>query len=251
MRISIITVCRNSAATIRDTLESVRCQTYPDVEHLVIDGASDDGTQHIVLEFDHVARLLSEPDSGLYDAMNKGILLATGDLIGILNSDDVYAHSGVLEAVARQINKSGASALYGDLKYVRSGAEGNTVRYWQSGSFSLERFRKGWMPPHPTFFVRKSIYQKLGLYDPAFGTSADYELMLRFLYKNKVSTCYLPEILVHMRTGGLSNRSIRRRLLANRSDRKAWVKNNLKPAFYTLWLKPLRKIPQYLGFFKF
>lgn len=246
MKISIITVCFNSAATIRDTLESVRAQTHPDVEHIVIDGASTDQTLAIAKEYQHVARLLSEPDRGLYDAMNKGIRLATGDVIGILNSDDFYAHPEVLAAVAQRLRESGAGILYGDLIYVHARATRRPVRYWRSGVFRPQYFRHGWMPPHPTFFVRREHYERFGLYDLDFRLAADYELMLRFLYKHRIPACYLPEVLVHMRTGGLSNASLRHRWHANREDRRAWTKNGLRPAFYTLWLKPLRKVSQFL-----
>lgn len=245
MKISVITVSFNSAATIRDTLESVRCQTHPAVEHLVIDGGSTDHTAEIVGAYRHVSRWLSEPDHGLYDAMNKGIGLATGDVIGILNSDDFYAHPKALAAVARTLEKTNAGSVYADLKYVHPRMLGRTVRYWRSGSFSPDHFRYGWMPPHPTFFVRREFYEKLGGYDLSFRSAADYELMLRFLYKHRISTCYLPEVIVHMRTGGLSNASWRHRWHANREDRRAWIKNGLRPAPYTLLLKPLRKIPQY------
>ncbi len=245
MKISIITVAYNSAATIRDTLDSVSRQTHPSVEHIVVDGASSDDTCAIVQQYGHVARVLSEPDRGLYDAMNKGIQLASGDVIGILTSDDFYAHPGVLTQVAGVFQQKNSHALYGDLKYVHRQATQRTVRYWRSGNYRREHFRLGWMPPHPTFFVRREHYEALGGYDLDFRTSADYELMLRFLYKHRLSACYLPEVLVHMRTGGVSNASLRHRWHANREDHKAWVKNGLRPAVYTLWLKPLRKLPQF------
>lgn len=248
MKISIVTVSRNSAATIRDTLASVRDQTHPAVEHIVVDGVSTDGTQDIVREFSHVARFVSEPDNGLYDAMNKGICLATGDVVGILNSDDFYTGPQALARVAETLETSGADALYADLNYVHPHPPHHTVRHWRSGAYRREQFRLGWMPPHPTFFVRREHYENLGAYDPQFRIAADYELMLRFLYKHRLSACYLPEVLVHMRTGGISNASLRRRLHANREDRRAWLQNSLRPAFFTLWLKPVRKIPQFWGY---
>lgn len=246
MKISIITVCRNSAHTIRDTLASVQSQSHPEVEHILIDGASTDNTPAIIREFDHVTRLISEPDQGLYDAMNKGIRLATGAVVGILNADDFYPHPDVLAKVAAVFKQQKIAAVYGDLRYVHPKVTNRTVRLWRSGAFDPELFRCGWMPPHPTFFVRRSIYEVYGGYDVRLRSAADYELMLRFLYKFRIPVWYLPEILVHMRTGGLSNRSLQNRWRANREDRSAWALNGLKPAFYTLWLKPLRKIPQYL-----
>ena len=245
MKISIITVAYNSAATIRDTLDSVRWQTHPAVEHIVVDGASGDGTGDIAREYRHVAHVVSEPDRGLYDAMNKGIRLATGEVIGILNSDDFYAHAEVLSRVATLFEQQYAQVVYGDLNYVHPRATHRTVRYWRSGPYRREHFRLGWMPPHPTFFVRREHYEHLGGYDLDFRTAADYELMLRFLYKHRLPAAYLPEVLVHMRTGGLSNASFRHRWHANREDHRAWIKNGLRPALYTLWLKPLRKIPQF------
>lgn len=245
MKISIITVSYNSAATIRDTLDSVRQQRYPAVEHIVIDGASTDDTVGIVRQYEHVGPCVCEPDRGLYDAMNKGIRLATGDVVGILNSDDFYAHTEVLAHVAGLFERPGTQAVYGDLKYVHPRAPHRTVRYWRSGRYRREQFRMGWMPPHPTFFVRREHYERLGGYDLDFRTAADYELMLRFLYKHRLPAVYLPEVLVHMRTGGLSNASLRQRWHANREDHRAWIKNGLRPALYTMWLKPLRKIPQY------
>lgn len=245
MTISIITVSFNSAATIRDTLESVRRQSYPNVEHIVVDGASSDGTLEIVREFSHVRKWVSEPDRGLYDAMNKGIQMASGEIVGMLNSDDFYVHDEVLARVVAALTQHRAAALYADLRYVHREHIHRTVRYWKSGEFSPSRFRTGWMPPHPTFFVRRSLYQSLGGYNPEFQCSADYELMLRYLYKHRIAVCYLPEVLVHMRTGGLSSRSIRQRWRANREDYRAWLVNDLRPPFYTTLLKPLRKLPQF------
>ncbi|MFN0015263.1 MAG: glycosyltransferase family 2 protein [Saprospiraceae bacterium] len=245
MKISIITVCRNSAATIGDTLASVRDQTHHAVEHIVVDGASSDGTADIVRAHPHVARWVSEPDWGLYDAMNKGIRMATGEVVGILNSDDFYAGPHALARVAEAFVRHGTDALYADLNYVQPHPPHRAVRHWRSGTYRREQFRYGWMPPHPTFFVRREHYEILGGYDPHFRVAADYELMLRFLYKHRLSACYLPEVLVQMRTGGISNSSLRRRWHANREDRRAWTQNGLRPGFFTLWLKPVRKIPQF------
>jgi len=244
-RISIVTVAYNSADTIRDTLDSVRQQTYPYVEHIVVDGASTDGTPDIVRTYDHVARLISEPDTGAYDAMNKGIALATGDIVGLLHADDVYASPDALRWVAEQLQASGADALYADLQYVRRQNPKRVVRHWRSGAFSPERFRYGWMPPHPTFFTYRKHYEALGGYYTRLRISADYELMLRYLYKHRLLACYLPRVLVRMRTGGMSNASIRQRWRANREDGLAWAINGLRPWPITLWLKPLRKIPQF------
>jgi glycosyltransferase len=265
---SIITATRNSAATIAGCLASVRSQTLP-VEHIIIDGASTDGTLEIVspltLHPSPFTRVISEPDRGIYDAMNKGIQLATGEVIGILNSDDMYAGPEVLAKVAALFEDPSVEACYGDLVYVKEAGAGHwalgtgensspvtvhrsplaVVRYWKSGYFSTDRFYWGWMPPHPTFFVRRSVYEKYGVFNLTLGSAADYELMLRFLLRHRINAAYVPEVLVKMRTGGVSNASLAARLLANRMDRKAWETNGLKPYPWTLLCKPLRKLPQW------
>lgn len=243
--VSIITPTYNSAATLRDTLDSVARQDYPVLEHIVVDGGSSDGTQEMVRQAGRRATLLSEPDKGLYDAMNKGLKLAQGDIIGILNSDDFYAHEHVVSRIVRLMDAEGADVAYGDLCYVAAGDPGRVVRYWRSGAYRPGKFLYGWMPPHPTFFVRRQVYEQLGGFDLALRFAADYELMLRFLHRHRLKAAYLPEVLVHMRTGGVSNSSLRHRLRANREDREAWRRNGLRPYFFTTWLKPLRKIPQY------
>ncbi|MBX2890009.1 MAG: glycosyltransferase [Saprospiraceae bacterium] len=246
MKLSIVTPTFNSAATIRDTLESVQMQDHLDVEHIIIDGVSNDPTLEILADYPHVSKVISEPDRGLYDAMNKGVLLATGDVVGILNSDDYYTHAQVLSRVAALLEQTGADALYADLEYVAANDTSRVVRCWKSGHFHPNSFHKGWMPPHPTFFVRRYLYEQYGLFKPELRFSADYELMLRFILKHHISVCYLPEVTVKMRTGGASNANLRNRFLANREDRLAWKMNGLRPKFYTLYLKPLLKIPQYL-----
>ena len=245
MKISIVTPAFNSAATIRDTLESIGNQDYPDLEHIIIDGGSKDGTLKIVAEYPHVSQVVSEPDRGLYDAMNKGLKMATGEVAVVLNSDDFYTHSQVLSRVAAKLEEARADTLYADLEYVDPIKTDRVVRHWKAGAFHPKNFQRGWMPPHPTFFVRRHLYEQFGFFDIALRFSADYELMLRFLLKNKVSTCYLPEVTVRMRAGGASNASWLNRYRANCEDRRAWKMNGLRPKFYTLYLKPILKIPQY------
>ena len=288
MTISIITATYNAAPTIADCLASVRSQTVP-VEHIIIDGASTDVTLDIISRLNSDAQrltpdnrlrpltihhspftgILSEPDNGIYDAMNKGIRLATGDIIGILNADDFYASPDVLAKVAAVFEDPAVEACYGDLEYVRNQGKGKrekgkeqtrekptslftfhdspftVVRYWQSGPFTPDRFRWGWMPPHPTFFVRRSVYERFGLFRLDMGSAADYELMLRFLLRHRITTVYIPEVLVRMRVGGASNATLTSRIKANRMDRRAWEVNGLKPYPWTLLCKPLRKLPQY------
>lgn len=246
MRISIITVCYNSAATIKDTLESIAAQEYANVEHIIVDGQSTDDTVKIASGYKHVTKLVSEKDNGLYDAMNKGLQMAGGDVIGILNSDDVYADSFSLQKVAAAFADPQVQCVYGDLQYVHRLNLNKVIRTWKAGNFRHKNFLYGWMPPHPTFFVRKEVYEKVGLYNTILKSAADYEMMLRILYKHQYAPAYIPFVLVKMRSGGISNSSLRNRFRANREDARAWKLNEKKPHFFTLYLKPLRKIPQYL-----
>jgi glycosyltransferase len=245
-KISIITVTYNSALTITDTLKSVQSQDYPNIEHIIVDGNSQDDTIKIIKSFPHVSKWISEKDSGLYDAMNKGVQLATGDIIGILNSDDIYAHSSVLSKVGERFMSNNIDALYGDLYYVNAENTNKVVRIWKSGKFKRSNFNYGWMPPHPTFFVKKEVYTKAGNFNVSLKRSADYELMLRILVKYKFKAEYLQDVLVKMRTGGVSGSSWEGRLKANLEDRMAWKINNLEPYFFTLYLKPFRKLFQFI-----
>ncbi len=244
--LSVITVCYNSAATLSHTLLSVESQVVGVVDHLVIDGGSRDGSLDIIRASTHISRFVSESDLGAFDAMNKGIGLAGGEVIGILNADDVYASPNVLAKVISVFEDPDIDSCYGDLVYVDSIDTDRVVRYWHSGDFKPRRFYWGWMPPHPTFFVRKSVYNRFGLYNLDLGSAADYELMLRFLVRHKIKTAYIPEVLVRMRIGGMSNFSWKNRLRANQMDRRAWAVNELRPFPWTLWLKPLRKLTQWV-----
>ncbi|HWB94664.1 MAG TPA: glycosyltransferase family 2 protein [Puia sp.] len=245
-RISIVTATFNSAATIRETLDCIRRQDYPNIEHIVVDGVSKDDTLKIIGEFPHLARVISEKDNGIYDAMNKGITLAGGDIVGILNSDDIYVDDHVLATIAAVFEDPNIDVCYADLQYVDQHDVGKVLRTWKAGKFLGNAFYWGWMPPHPTFFVRKSVYEKTGLFNTALKSSADYELMLRMLVKYSVSAAYIPQVLVRMRAGGMSNASVWNRIKANKEDRMAWKLNGLKPYFFTLYLKPLRKIHQFI-----
>lgn len=244
MTFSIITPTFNSSTTLADTCRSVQAQQGVKIEHIVQDGGSQDDTVTIARK--HQADCQSQPDNGLYDAMNTGIQRATGDIIGILNSDDFYANDQVLALVQEVFSDPDVQAVYGDLDYVDPERTGNVIRKWRSGPYDREKFRYGWMPPHPTFFVRRELYEQYGLFDLSFRTSADYELMLRFLYKHQVQAAYIPEVLVKMRAGGVSNSSFRHRLYANKEDRRAWAVNGLKPHFFTTFLKPVRKLGQWM-----
>lgn len=246
MRISIITATYNSADTIGDTLRCIQLQDYHNIEHIIMDGASKDNTLDIVKAFPHVSKVISEKDKGIYDAMNKGIQQASGDVIGILNSDDVYASNDVLSLVAKTFENPAVQATYADLEFVSRDNLDKVVRKWKAGNYSKKSFYYGWMPPHPTFFVRKEVYEKVGLFNTNLGSAADYELMLRILLKNNIPASYINRVIIKMRMGGVSTGSIANRLKANQKDRLAWKVNELQPGFYTLYLKPLRKLGQFL-----
>jgi len=248
MKVSIITVVFNNRKTILDTIESVNDQKYNDKEYIIIDGGSTDGTIDILKNYDNnIDIFISEKDRGMYDAINKGISVASGDVIGLLHSDDVYTSENTLSRIANTFFDLNVDSTYGDLIYIDRHNPDKIVRKWKSGQYERSKFLYGWMPPHPTFFVKRHLFNKYGYYDLSFKNAADYELMLRFLYKYKISTYYIPEVLVKMRTGGKSNESLKNRLIANGQDNRAWKKNDLAPRFYTRYLKPLHKISQFIG----
>ncbi len=209
MLVSIITVSFNSADTIRDTICSVLDQTYKHIEYIIIDGGSTDGTVDIVKSYgDKITTFISEPDKGIYDAMNKGIKLASGEIVGILNSDDIYARDSVVEAIAKAISERRVDACYSDCVCVDRINTGRIVRYWKSCEYKEGLFKKGWMPAHPTFFVKRWVYEKYGGFDLSLPTALDYEILFRFMEKFKIKTCYIPEVLVRMRSGGVSNKGV-------------------------------------------
>ncbi len=248
MKVSIITISYNSAETIEDTIKSVVSQDYPNIEYIIIDGASKDTTLSIVDKYkDKIAKVISEKDKGIYDAMNKGVQNATGDIIGILNSDDYYYDTTVISEVVRLFEQEKTDGLYADLVYVDRSDSEKIIRYWKSGKYTPGKFLKGWMPPHPTFFVKKEVYTHFGLYNTDLRSAADYEFMLRVIHKNKISLCYMPRVLTKMRVGGMSNVSLKNRWRANMEDRRAWKINGIKPRWYTLTVKPLSKLFQFLN----
>jgi glycosyltransferase involved in cell wall biosynthesis len=245
MLITIITATYNSAPTLQDCLQSVASQTHPSIEHLIIDGASKDETVAVAKAFPHISTIVSEQDGGIYDAMNKGIALAQGEIIGILNSDDYYVDEQVIADVVNLFQSSACEIVYADLQYVDQLDTQKVVRTWKSGLMHAKSFLFGWMPPHPTLFVRRSVYERFGVFNLDLKSAADYEFMLRVLHKEQCTVAYLQRIIVKMRNGGNSNQSIKHRIFANREDKKAWLLNGLQPYFFTLVLKPARKLFQF------
>ncbi len=245
--ISLITVTCNAGSTLSHCLASVAMQSVAPVEHRIVDGCSTDNTLELTkYHTGHQLQVVSEPDNGIYDAMNKGLRQVTGEVVGILNADDFYAGPDVLKEVTAVFADPSVQACYGDLCYVDCRSPGKIVRYWRSGRYDFRRFYWGWMPPHPTFFVRRAVYLNYGLFNLDLGSAADYELMLRYLLRHRLPAAYIPQVLVKMRTGGVSNVALANRLQANRMDRKAWVMNGLRPYPWTLTMKPLRKFGQWL-----
>jgi glycosyltransferase involved in cell wall biosynthesis len=246
MKFSIITAVYNNADTITDALESVLSQTHDDIEYIVVDGASTDGTKEIIEGYkEHIATFISEPDKGIYDALNKGITNATGDIICFLHSDDIYANNDVIKKANELLEQSGADSIYGDLVYVQKSNVEKIVRYWKSGDFTLTKLKRGWMPPHPTFMVKRSVYEEYGGFDTSFRIAADYDTVLRFLGVQGISTSYLPQVMVKMRLGGESNKSLTNLKKKTLEDLKALRKNGIG-GWNTIAIKNLSKIPQFL-----
>ena len=243
-KFSIVTACYNSGTTIAHAISSLKRQTWSDVEHIVIDGASSDGTQEIVMStLSPQDIFVSERDNGIYDALNKGIYHSSGDVIGFLHSDDFLANDSVLQRVAEFFLVSGADAVYGDLQYVKASDSFQIVRDWRSGKFSLAKLRRGWMPPHPTFFMRREFYERLGVFDTRFRIASDYDSLLRYLSEPSLKVAYLPEVLVKMRVGGASNGSLKQVFRKSREDFAIMKKNGLNP-YIALPYKNLSKLSQ-------
>lgn len=246
MRVSIITVTYNSAATLKDTLESVNRQDYPNIEHILVDGASRDETVNIIKSYPHVAKWVSEKDKGLYDAINKGITMATGDVVGILNSDDFFPSDNIVSLIVKTFEENKVDAVYGDIAFVKPERLDKIVRLYSSKKFTPRKFGYGYMPAHPSFYVRKSCYDNLGLYQFDYKIAADYELLMRFIYRHGISYAYIPEILVYMRTGGVSNKNILSRYTLNKEIIKACKANGVNTNMAILSFKYVNKIFEYV-----
>lgn len=247
MRISVVTAVYNARDTIADAMESILQQSHADIESIVIDGASRDGTCELLEGYRHrIDTLVSEPDGGIYDALNKGLAHARGEVIGFLHADDVLAGTDTLERVAKAFADPSVDAVYGDLVYVSRHEPGRIIRYWQAGEYLPHRLRRGWMPPHPTFYVRRRVYERLGAFDTTLHIAADYDCMLRFLIKGGIRCRYIPEVLVIMRMGGASNRSWSNIARKSAEDYRA-IRRNHAGGVMTLVQKNMTKLPQFLG----
>lgn len=246
MKISLITATYNSGSVLRTTFESVLKQTYSDIEYIIIDGASKDNTMDLVHEYEPLfegrIKWISEPDKGIYDAMNKGIRMATGDIVGIINSDDFYHRNDVLSHVAEAFEEPGVQAVYGDVRFVHPGNLDKTTRYYSSKVFSPKLFRYGFMPAHPTFFTYKKYFEKFGYYKTNYKIAADYELLVRLLYVHKLQAKYLPLDFMKMRTGGVSTASVRSNILLNKEIVRACRENGLWTCFPLLLMKYVVKV---------
>lgn len=243
MKVSLLTVCYNSAGTVADSIKSVRSQDYKDVEYIIVDGNSNDGTKEIIkANNDLIDKWISEPDKGIYDAMNKAIKMATGEVVGILNSDDFYSSSNVISQVAKAFNDSTVDAVFGDLVFVDPNNLKKVVRRYSSAKWSPEKFARGFMPAHPTFFVRRKYYEQIGLFKTDYKIAADYELLIRFLYVHKLKYKYLPLNMVTMRKGGVSSRGIRSNIILNDEIIRGCRENGINTSVFKVYPKYFTKL---------
>ncbi|MGI2197934.1 glycosyltransferase family 2 protein [Shewanella baltica] len=246
MKVSVITATYNSARTIQDTLRSLEQQTYHDIEYIIVDGASSDETLEIVKrECSRVITVICEPDRGIYDALNKGILAATGDIVGFLHSDDVFASVDSVQQIVDTFVEDNKNAVYGDLQYVSADDPSKVIRLWKSGQYSRDKLKRGWMPPHPTFYMKRECYEKLGVFDLSYKIAGDYDSLLRYLWGGHVSMSYCENVLIKMRIGGASNRSLKNIWLKSCEDSRA-LKNNGLSVVPALFWKNVSKIPQFI-----
>jgi len=245
MKISVITAVYNRRDTIADAIRSLQGQAYGDYEHMVVDGGSADGTLEVLRSFDDPRmKLTSEPDQGIYDALNKGMERASGDVIGLMHSDDFFASTKVLEQVAEAFTDPSIDAVYGDLQYVSAKNKNQVIRHWTAGEFSSAKLKRGWMPPHPTLYIRKGVIDRWGGYDTSYRIAADYDAILRWFGQGQVRAKYVPEVFVKMRVGGESNQSLRKILRKSREDYRALQTNRIG-GLGALVFKNLSKVNQF------
>jgi Predicted glycosyltransferases len=246
--VSVITVSYNSVRTISDTIKSVLTQTYPDIEYIIIDGSSSDGSIELVKSFGNsISKFVSEPDNGIYGAINKGIRLATGDIVGILNSDDFFYDNNVIERVATLFRENEIDAVFGDAQFVNQINTSKIVRYYSSGSFNPNKFKYGFMPAHPSFYVKRALFEKLGYYKTDYKIAADFELLLRFLYINRIKYKYLEMPFLSMRMGGVSNKSIHSKYILNKEIYRACKENGIQTNYFLLYFKYIIKMFEFFG----
>lgn len=250
-KVSLITVTYNSERTLPDTIKSVLSQTYSEIEYIIIDCLSTDGSQKIIESFgNRISKFISEKDSGIYDALNKGIKIATGKIIGILNSDDFFHNDKVIERLVYEFNENDIDAVYGDVQFVNRAKTSKIVRYYSSKRFNSQRFKFGIMPSHPSFYAKRELFEKYGYYNTNYKIAADFELLVRFLFTNKVKTKYIPMPFVSMRTGGISNKSFVSNITLNREIARACRENGIKTNYLYIYSKYLFKIFEFLVFRK-
>jgi len=243
IKISIITVTYNSIKTLEETLNSVKYQTYPNIEHIIIDGASTDGSYELCKLYPHICYLVSEKDSGMYDALNKGIRVATGDVIGLLNSDDTFTNNKIIEQIAIEFyNNSAIDAIIGDVNFV---SKNKIIRHYSSSGWTPSKFKFGIMPPHPSFYCKKELFNKYDLYNTTFKIAGDFELLLRYFLINKINFKYLPILMVDMKIGGLSTNGIRSNIVINKEIVKAFNLNSIKTNYFYLLYRYISKLKQF------
>ena len=243
MKVSIITITYNAKNTIFNSLNSVFSQSYKNIEHIIVDGDSKDNTVKICKEFNHISKLISEPDKGVYDAFNKGIKLATGDVIGFLNADDTFYNENSIQDIVDAFSNNEIDIVYGNLDYVNE--EGKVIRNWISKPYEKELVKKAWMPAHPSFYCKKEVYDRLGDYNDSFKIAGDFELCLRFLEVNKVSSYYLNNKLVKMLVGGISNNGLKSKLTIFKEELRAFKINNISVNPVLFFFYKLKKLKQF------
>ena len=246
MQITVITAVYNSETTVGEAIASVAAQTHPDIEHLIVEGKSKGGSLVAIERAAHDRMVLvTEPDTGIYDALNKGIARATGDVVGFLHSDDFFSHDGVLARIAAAFEDPAVEAVFSDLDYVSQADTARVVRHWATGPFAPERLKWGWMPAHPTLYLRRSVYERIGSFDTSFGIAADYDFILRYFSQTTKHSVYIPEVFYKMRLGGESNRDLRRIRRKSKEDYRAIRRNGVGGPL-TLMVKNLSKLGQFL-----